>query len=52
MEQPYGTSAVWLTTGLWIGTVSGGIHIFNALDENGLDSHPPVRDEQHDWRNV
>jgi hypothetical protein len=45
-------SAVWLTTGLWIGTGSGGVHIFNALDENGLSAQPPSRDDEHDWRSL
>jgi hypothetical protein len=52
LGHPDQMSAVWLTTGLWIGTVSGGLHIFNALDENGLDSQPPVRDAEHDLRGV
>lgn len=29
-------STIRLTGGLWIGTTGPGLHIFNALDENGL----------------
>lgn len=52
MDHPHNVSAVWLTTGLWIGTESGGLHIFNALDENGVSSQLPPRDNEHDWRTI
>lgn len=52
MDHPHDVSKVWMTTGLWIGTVSGGIHIFNALDENGVSTQPPSRDDGHDWRPI
>jgi hypothetical protein len=41
-------SSVWLTTGLWFGTGSGGLHVYNALDENGLAAELPPRDAAND----
>lgn len=34
-------SRVWLVGGLWFGTTGPGLHVFNALDENGLDAGTP-----------
>jgi hypothetical protein len=34
--------SAWLVGGIWLGTSNGGLHIFNALDENGLSSNAPV----------
>ncbi|UJW29814.1 hypothetical protein L3Q67_31920 [Saccharothrix sp. AJ9571] len=42
----------WLTTGLWLATDSGGLHVFNALDENGLAAQPPPRDADHNWHPI
>jgi hypothetical protein len=36
-----GEALVWLTSGLWLGTEMTGLHVFNALDENGLSNEPP-----------
>jgi hypothetical protein len=52
VDHPHDVGAVWLTTGLWIGTESGGVHILNALDENGLSAQPPPRDDEHEWRSL
>ena len=35
-----GTYSTRLTTGLWLATEGGGLHIFDALDENGLSAQP------------
>ncbi len=37
-----GLSAVWLASGLWLRTAASGLHIFNALDENGLSNKTPI----------
>jgi hypothetical protein len=50
LDDPRDVSAVWLTTGLWLATDRGGLHIFDALDENGLSSQRPNRDAENDWR--
>jgi hypothetical protein len=50
--DPQDTRANWLTTGLWLATNSGGLHIYNALDENGLSTETPPRDADHDWRHI
>jgi hypothetical protein len=52
VDHPYDANSVWLTNGLWVGARSGGLHIHNALDENGVESTPPRRDAGHDWRAV
>lgn len=44
--------AAWMTAGLWLGTDTGGLHVVNALDENGLSGELPVRDATRDWREV
>jgi hypothetical protein len=36
-----GGSSVWFTSGLWLGTEMTGLHVFNALDENGLSNEAP-----------
>lgn len=51
-DHPHDVSSVWLTAGLWLATSGGGVHIFNALDENGLSDARPERDGEHDWRPV
>lgn len=39
----------WATTGLWFEGPGGtGVHVLNALDENGLSSTPPLRDPHHE----
>ena len=43
-------TAAWLTTGLWLVSDLGDLHVFNALDENGLAATGPERDATHDWR--
>jgi len=50
--EPLGTEPTWLTTGLWLTTSRGDLHIFSALDENGLASQRPSRDSEHDWRHI
>ncbi|MBN6039073.1 hypothetical protein [Amycolatopsis sp. 195334CR] len=42
----------WLTTGLWLATNRGGLHVFNALDENGLSAQTPPLDTDHVWRHI
>jgi hypothetical protein len=34
------TNSAWLVGGIWLGTDGVGLHIFNALDENGLSNDP------------
>lgn len=31
-----------ITSGIWLQTARSGLHIFNALDENGLSNEPPL----------
>ena len=50
--EPFCIKASWLTTGLWLATSRGDLHIFNALDENGLSPQHPSRDAEHDWRHI
>jgi hypothetical protein len=52
VTDPTDIRATWLTTGLLLATDRGGLHIFNALDENGLATEPPPRDADHDWRRI
>jgi hypothetical protein len=52
VDHPHKVRAVWLTTGLWLATSRGGLHIFNALDENGLESRLPARGADHDVRPI
>ncbi|MGB3443474.1 MAG: hypothetical protein WBA97_32460 [Actinophytocola sp.] len=52
VSDPRDRHAVWLTTGLWLATDCGDLHIFNGLDENGLSDQPPSRDTDHDWRRI
>jgi hypothetical protein len=52
VDDPREASEVWLTAGLWLATGSRGVHIFNALDENGLSDERPGRDGEHDWRSL
>lgn len=40
-------SSVWLVGGLLMSTDAGDLHIFNALDENGLSHGPFQTDQQH-----
>jgi hypothetical protein len=42
VDAPGNTSAVWLTSGIWLETTGAGLHLFNALDENGLSEDLPV----------
>jgi hypothetical protein len=51
-QDPSDRSAAWLTAGLWLTTDRGDLHIFNALDENGLATERPPQDATHDWRTV
>jgi hypothetical protein len=39
--------STWLVAGIWLETHDGGLHIFNALDENGLSSSAPIVGEDH-----
>ena len=50
VDHPASHREVWLTAGLWIRTIDAGLHVFNALDENGVSSRPPLRDADNDWR--
>jgi hypothetical protein len=50
VDHPHEVSEVWLTAGIWLATGGSGVHIFNALDENGLSDERPERDGEHDWR--
>jgi hypothetical protein len=34
------TNSTWLVGGIWLATTDAGLHIFNALDENGLSNDP------------
>jgi hypothetical protein len=52
VADPRDVHEVWLTAGLWLATDRGDLHIFNALDENGLATRPPFRDADHDWRRI
>ena len=52
VDDPEDKSAAWLTAGLWVATDCGDLHVFNALDENGLAAKRPERDATHDWRPV
>lgn len=52
VDHPDDVRATWLTTGLWIGTQAGGLHVFNALDENGVSGNRPERDDAHDVRSL
>lgn len=47
VDQPGLPSRVWLAGGLWFGTTGPGLHVFNALDENGLDASAPADDSEH-----
>ena len=38
---------VWMTGGLWFGTAGPGLHIFNALDENGLSNTAEPESKTH-----
>jgi hypothetical protein len=42
VDQSYDIHSVWLISGIWLRTAQTGLHIFNALDENGLSSEPPL----------
>ncbi|WP_255622050.1 hypothetical protein [Pseudonocardia sp. DSM 110487] len=42
VDQPTDIHSVWLTSGIWLQTAQSGLHIFNALDENGLSNEPPL----------
>lgn len=42
-EEADATHSTWLTGGIWLKTGQAGLHIFNALDENGLSNEPPER---------
>ena len=35
-----------------LATNRGDLHIFNALDENGLAAQRPPHDTDHDWRRI
>lgn len=37
-SDPGSLKGSWLTTGIWFGTGNSGLHVFNALDENGLSN--------------
>ncbi|TWG93343.1 Xin repeat protein [Nocardioides sp. J9] len=52
VDDPEDKSAAWLTAGLWLATDCGDLHVFNALDENGVAAKRPERDAAHDWRPV
>lgn len=47
VDQPEPPSGVWLASGLWFETTGPGLHVFNALDENGVSSGAPAQDEGH-----
>ncbi|KRC46750.1 hypothetical protein ASE16_15170 [Leifsonia sp. Root227] len=50
VDDPSDTRARWLTTGVWLATDRGDLRIFNALDENGLDSEAVDPDSPCGWR--
>lgn len=37
---PADRTSTWLTSGVWLETEATGLHVFNALDENGLSNDP------------
>ena len=41
-NTPNDSRSAWMTSGIWLQTTHTGLHIFNALDENGLSNEPPV----------
>lgn len=41
------TQSAWLIGGLWMETPTSGLHIFNALDENGLSNDLGERDARN-----
>lgn len=47
VDQPGPSSRAWLVGGLWFGTDGPGLHVFNALDENGLDAGKPAEGSRH-----
>ena len=52
VADPHDVHEVWLTAGLWLATDRSDLHIFNALDENGLSTQAPSRYADHDWRRI
>lgn len=42
VSPPNDSQSVWITSGIWLQTDHAGLHIFNALDENGLSNEPPL----------
>lgn len=42
VDPPNDSHSAWLTSGIWLQTAQSGLHIFNALDENGLSNEPPL----------
>ena len=47
VDHPEPPSSVWLASGLWFETTGPGLHVFNALDENGLSVDAPTQDKGH-----
>ena len=46
-DAPAAETVSALAGGLWLGTIGPGLHVFNALDENGLDASAPAEDAEH-----
>ncbi|WP_145227832.1 hypothetical protein [Rudaeicoccus suwonensis] len=52
LSVPNNKRGRWLTGGVWLATDRGDLHVFNALDENGMTTQRPVRDTTHNWRAI
>lgn len=46
VDPPSDAHSAWLTSGIWLQTDRSGLHVFNALDENGLSNERPLPSPQ------
>jgi hypothetical protein len=42
LSAPNDSRSTWIMSGIWLQTAHSGLHIFNALDENGLSNERPL----------